>query len=166
MVVDSFRYLPRSFVPFYEQRTYDVNAPVWTPLDRPVREATFGLLTSAGVYLRDRQEPFDLERERAEPTWGDPSLRVIPADATESDVDVAHLHINTEPIRRDLDVALPLRTFRRLAEDGVIGALASEHYSVMGFQEPGLEVWVNETGPEIAARCHNADIDVLVLAPA
>ncbi len=166
MAVDSFRYLPRSFIPLYEQRTYDIDEPVWAPLTTPVTDATFALLTSAGVYLPASQEPFDLDRERAEPTWGDPGVRVIPADVTEDDIDVAHLHINTEPIRHDLDVALPLRTFRRLAEEGVIGGIASEHYSVMGYQEPGAETWITETGPEIAARCHAADIDVLVLAPA
>ena len=166
MAVDSFRYLPRSFVPLYEQRTYDIDEPVWAAPTKPISEATVGLLTSAGVYLPDSQEPFDLDRERAEPTWGDPTYRVIPRDTTESDIDVAHLHINTDPIRRDLDVALPLRTFRRLADEGVIGAVATEHYSVMGYQEAGAETWITKTGPEIAARCHAADIDVLVLAPA
>ncbi len=167
MAVDSFRYLPRSFIPLYEQRRYEgIDEPVWAPLSKPVTEATFALLTSAGVYLPASQRPFDLDRERAEPTWGDPTFRVIPADATEGDIDVAHLHINTDPIRTDLDVALPLRTFRRLADDGEIGAVAAEHYSVMGYQEPGAEVWITETGPEIAARCHAADVDVLVLAPA
>lgn len=166
MAVDSFRYLPRSFIPLYEQRTYQVTEPVWTPLDIPVEAATFALLTSAGVFLPAAQPSFDLERERAEPTWGDPSYRVIPAEVTEAEVDVAHLHINTEPIRQDLEVALPLRTFRHLADEGIIGGVASEHYSVMGYQEPGAETWITETGPEIAARCHAADIDVLVLAPA
>ena len=30
----------------------------------------------------------------------------------------------------------------------------------------GAEVWRTEVGPEIAARCHAADIDALILAPA
>jgi hypothetical protein len=36
----------------------------------------------------------------------------------------------------------------------------------MGFQEDGAEVWRTVTGPEIAARCHAAEIDELILAPA
>ena len=48
----------------------------------------------------------------------------------------------------------------------MIGSAAPEHYSVMGFQEAGAEVWRTEVGPEIAARCHAADIDALILAPA
>ena len=36
----------------------------------------------------------------------------------------------------------------------------------MGFQQEGAEVWMKETGPDIAARCHSADIDALILAPA
>ena len=36
----------------------------------------------------------------------------------------------------------------------------------MGFQAEGAEVWRTTTGPEIAARCHAAEIDALILAPA
>ncbi|MCL1601380.1 MAG: hypothetical protein M3112_07585 [Actinomycetia bacterium] len=43
---------------------------------------------------------------------------------------------------------------------------APEHFSLMGYQEGDAEVWQTVAGPEIAARCHAADIDALMLAPA
>jgi D-proline reductase (dithiol) PrdB len=165
MAVDSYLYLPRSFVPFYEARMVGGADPVWADLGKPLADANVALLSSAGIYLEEHQEPFDVERERREPTWGDPSLRVIPPDASPEDIGVAHLHYNTDLVLADPDVALPLRSLGAMEADGLIGSSAREHYSVMGYQEHGARVWAEQTGPEIAARCRDAEIDVLVLAP-
>jgi hypothetical protein len=76
--VDGFRFLPpglrvwiRSFIP-----RGDFTGPIpWTPLAKPLRQATMGLVTSAGISLKT-DPPFDMEREKREPTWGtDPSGR-------------------------------------------------------------------------------------------
>jgi hypothetical protein len=63
-------------------------------------------------------------------------------------------------------VALPINRLDELVADGRVGSAATEHFSVMGFQQDGAEVWRTATGPEIAARCHAAEIDALILAPA
>jgi len=164
MAVDSYRYLPRSFRPMYEGRRFPEQDPVWAAVG-PVEEATFGLLTSGGLYLEGWQQPFDLDRERGEPTWGDPTLRVIPDGVAQEAISAAHLHYNTDLVRQDFNVALPLRAFHTLQNAGLIGAVAAEHFSVMGFQEHGAAVWAEKTGPEIVAKCRDAEIDVLVLAP-
>jgi hypothetical protein len=70
--VDGFRFLPpglkawiRSFIP-----RGDFTGPIpWTPLAKPLRQATMGLVTSAGISLKT-DPPFDMEREKREPTWG------------------------------------------------------------------------------------------------
>ena len=64
-------------------------------------------MTSAGISMKN-DPPFDMEREMQEPTWGDPSIRFIPSTAVESDIDVNHLHINTDYIKQDINVMLPL----------------------------------------------------------
>jgi len=166
MTVDSYAFLPRAFRPMYEAAPQFDHDPVWAPFDAPLSEARIGLLSSAGIFLAGEQEPFDVERERREPTWGDPTLRVIPNGVEQSQLDATHLHINTSDLLTDMNVALPIRRLNELADAGVIGSASPEHYSVMGFQESGAEVWRTTTGPEIAARCHAADIDALILAPA
>lgn len=166
MTVDSYAFLPRAFQAMYEAAPQFEHDPVWASFDTPLHEAKIALLTSAGMFISGDQEPFDIERERLEPTWGDPSLRVIPNDVTQSQLDATHLHINTADLLADMNVALPIGRLNELAADGLIGSAAPEHYSVMGFQQEGAEVWRNEVGPEIAARCHAADIDALILAPA
>jgi len=81
MLVDSYRFLPRSFVPLYSGAgpAPGDDGPVWTPFPARLAEARIALLTSAGLYLEGEQAPFDGEREKAEPTWGDPTHRVLPA---------------------------------------------------------------------------------------
>ncbi len=166
MPVDSYKFLPRSFRAGYEQAAYVHDEPVWAPLAKPMTGATIALMTSAGIYLKDSQEPFDTEREKANPTWGDPTYRVIPRDVEQSQVGATHLHINTRDILEDFNTALPIRAFRSLADEGAIGAVAEEHYSFMGFQERGARLWQDQYGPEVAARIRAANVDALVLAPA
>lgn len=166
MPVDSYAFLPRAFRPIYEAAPHVDHEPVWAGFDKPLDQAKVALLSSAGMFLADQQEPFDVEREKREPTWGDPTLRLIPGDVTQDAIAATHLHINTADLYRDMNVALPIHRLNELADQGVIGEASAEHYSVMGYQEDGAEVWQAETGPEIAARCHAADIDALILAPA
>ena len=166
MAVDSFRYLPRSFRGEYETVTGAPNEPVWADPPEDVSRAKVALLTSAGVYLPATQAPFDLDRERSDPFWGDPTYREIPTEVTQEEIGVAHLHINTEPTLADVNVSLPIRPFTRLAADGVIGGLTDVHYSFMGYQAPGNEEWLTRFGPELAGRLRDAGADALILAPA
>ena len=97
MPVDSFKYLPRLIGAIYETTDVQKEIPIpWTPLERPISECTFGLVTSGGLYQRGVEPPFDLQRERLEPTWGDPTYRTIPKDITSVELGVSHLHINNE----------------------------------------------------------------------
>ena len=166
MPVDSYKFLPRSFRAGYEQANYVYDEPLWAPLAKPVAEATVALLTSAGIYLKESQEPFDVEREKANPTWGDPTYRVIPRGVEQSQVGAAHLHLNTRDILEDFNTSLPIRAFETLADEGAIGAVAEDHYAFMGFQERGATLWQDQYGPEVAARIREANVDALVLAPA
>src|SRR5437899_3822660 len=83
VVVDSYRFLPRSFRPLYEGRGAfpGDEHPVWTPFAKRLTDARIAILTSAGIYLKASQPAFDLDAERERPEWGDPTWRVIPASA-------------------------------------------------------------------------------------
>ena len=134
--VDGFRFMPpglaawiQTFIPDEE-----FSGPIpWTPLARPLNQATVALVTSAGISCKS-DPPFDMERERQEPTWGDPTWRSIPRESTTADIDVNHLHINTDFIRQDLNVMLPLNRMAEFETEGFIGRLAPSAYSFYGFQ--------------------------------
>ncbi len=176
-MIDSFRFLPRSFVPMYENPVPlpGEEAEVWAPLPRRLAEARIALVTSAGLYLEGEQEPFDVERERREPTWGDPTHRVLPASlagrtagstaAQAPALGMTHLHVNPDDILADPEIALPLEGLVAQVTEGRVGFAAPSHYSVMGFQEAGLAAWREETAPAIVARLTDEAVDGVILAP-
>jgi D-proline reductase (dithiol) PrdB len=121
-------------------------------------------MTSAGISFK-ADPPFDVDREKREPAWGDPSSREIPHTATEADIDVNHLHINTDYIKQDINVMLPLARFREFAKEGIIGALAPTCYSFYGFQmDPS--VLLEETMPEVISKMKAEGVEAVLLTPA
>lgn len=167
MLVDSYRFLPRSFVPMYAdaQPLADERDPVWAEFGPRLADSRLALLTSAGLHLAGEQEPFDAERERREPTWGDPTHRVLPDALTTDAIGMTHLHVNPSDVLADHNVALPTDVLHALVDDGVVGSSTPHHVSVMGYQESGLEVWRRETAPAIASLLRDDGADGVVLAP-
>src|SRR5206468_955111 len=105
------------------------------------------------------------ERERAEPTWGDPSYRVLPSSLAGATVGMTHLHVNNDDVLEDPEIALPAAGLAALVASGRAGAVADRHYSVMGYQEAGLAGWRTQTGPAIAGHLRDDRADGLILAP-
>ena len=166
-VVDGFRFLPPSLSAWIGKDIPDEpfggDIP-WTPLQKPVSETTFVLMTSAGISMKI-DPPFDVEREKREPAWGDPSSRQIPASAGEKDVDVNHLHINTDYIKQDINVMLPLKRFIEFEEEGIIGRLAPTCYSYYGFQLDPAEL-LTQTMPKVADQMQAENVEAVLLTPA
>ena len=163
MIVDSFRFLPRSFRPLYEDPSPppgETADPVWAPVTNRLAELEVTLLSSAGLYLEGEQQPFDLEGERARPEWGDPSWRPIPARGGR--LRVAHLHISEVDAEADPEICLPRAGLDELAAEGLVGRPAPTHVSTMGYQERSLEGWRREVLPQVLAL----DPKAVLLAPA
>lgn len=169
MPVDSFRFLPRLIEMFYKMTEVETSETIpWTPLNKPVRESRFGLVTSAGLYNRAKDEPFDLQRELQQPAWGDPSARAISRTVSMGDIGVSHLHLNNQPILEDPNIVLPLDRFKQLEKSGEIGGLADTHFSLMGYQgfPPDTSTWRSSTGPWITERFKHEAVDCVLLTPA
>ncbi len=126
----------------------------WTPLQRPVREATVALVTTSGVHLR-RDRPFDPD--------SDSSFRVIPRDAEPGDLAITHQAYDRRDALRDINLVFPLQRLRELAAAGVIGRLAAEHYG-FGLVDRGAKLI--GPGREVAARLQDAAVDIALLVPA
>lgn len=136
----------------------------WTPVKKKLSECTVALLSSAGIALKT-DRPFDQEGERQNPWWGDPSYRIIPADATERDVRLYHMHIDPSYAEQDLNCLFPLQRLAELAEAGEVGRVAPRHYSMMGYLlKP--EQLLMETIPAIIANLREDRVDAVVLVPA
>jgi len=168
MAVDSYKWLPGSLVNYYRALSLQKEEPLpWTPLAKPVEECRFSLVTTAGLYLKGKQPPFDLGRERQNPLWGDPTYRTIGRDVKQEEVGVAHLHINTADLEADINIALPVHRFLELEAAGEIGSLAPTSYSFMGYQgnPRNSDEWEKRYGPEVAARMKEEGVDAVLLTP-
>ena len=172
MPVDSYKWLPHSLAAWI-QKTWHVpdetSTTPFTPLSKPLSETRFALLTTGGLYLKGKQQPFDMEREGREPDWGDPTYRVISKDAKLGEIGVAHHHYNPVDIEEDFNILLPIHRFMALEALGEIGSLAPSSYSVMGYQGhpgPGWEPWQERYGPEMLAEMKSEDVEAVLLTPA
>ena len=165
--IDGFRFLPPSLRAWISSQIpkegYSGDIP-WTPFSKPTNQATFSFVTTAGISLKT-DSPFDMEREKQEPTWGDPTYRSIPRDSTEQDIDVNHLHINTDYIRQDINVMLPLSRMKELEQDGVIGKLAPTAYSFYGFQWEKTD-FLTEAIEPMSKQMKKEGVDYVILTPA
>lgn len=130
----------------------------FTRLKKPLSECRVTLLSTGGVHRR-QDPPFDL----ASP-YGDASFRVIPGNVASSDLMVSHVHYDTAMAEEDIDCIFPIDAARTLQQEGFIGELAPAHYGMMGFVPNGEEL-IRKTGPELAQRLQQDDIDAVVLVP-
>jgi D-proline reductase (dithiol) PrdB len=169
MPVDSFKYLPRIIAAFYRMTDRRPELPIpWTPVSRPLPECKFGLITSAGLYHRGVDSPFDVEREKQDPTWGDPTYRLLPASIPQAEVGASHLHLNTRDILEDFNIVLPVHRFQELVREEHIGGLAENAYSFMGYQgyPSDTTAWRETYGPQIAEKLKVEAVDCVLLTPA
>jgi D-proline reductase (dithiol) PrdB len=166
-IVDGFRFLPpslkawvRASIPEEEFKGY---IP-WKSLAKPISQSTISLVTSSGISLKS-DPPFDMEREKREPHWGDRSFRKIPRGTTSKDIDVNHLHINTSWIKKDINVMLPLERMIEFEEEGIIGRLAPTSYSFYGFQWNSTE-FLSEAIKPISESMKLEEVEAVLLTPA
>jgi hypothetical protein len=117
------------------------------------------LVTSAGVYLKDDQYPFD---------WRDPmgdySLRLFSSQTTLEQLDFAHAR-GSAARRRDAQVLLPLDHLNCMVLEGLIGEIAPMVVSCMGYQPNALRV-IKETVPLIVETAKRNKVDGAILVPA
>ncbi len=159
MPVDSFKYLPRSIAAYYQTlRVARLDPIPWTPVAKPLDQCRFALVTTAGIYDKEREGPFDAEREKREPMWGDPTYRRIGRDVAQDQIGASHLHINNRDILADVNIVLPVNRFAELEHEEVIGSLAAANYSFMGYQ-PNTSEWRARYAQEVAALLKDEAVD-------
>jgi D-proline reductase (dithiol) PrdB len=133
----------------------------WAPLRKPLARATIALLTTAGVHLRS-QPPFDMD----DPD-GDPSFRIIPADAGKDELVITHKYYDHSAADRDINVVLPLDRMREFQAEGRIGRVAPFAYGFMGHVDGRLlRPLREETAPAVARRLQEDGVDAAILTPA
>jgi hypothetical protein len=126
----------------------------WSPLQRPLREATIALVTTSGVHLRG-DRPFDLA--------SDPTFRVIPRTADAGDLAISHRAYDRTDALRDISLVFPLQRLRELEAEGVIGRVADRHY---GFGLVGRAAELVAPGQEVGRLLKRDHVDLALFVPA
>jgi D-proline reductase (dithiol) PrdB len=163
--VNSYRFLDgavKKMVRSWIRKEHSREIP-WTALRKPLSESKVAIISSAGLALKT-DKPFDQQGERKNPWWSDPSYRVLPKNATGSDVALYHMHINPDLVEQDLNTLLPLQPLQELAADGEIGSAADHHYSYMGYTlQP--KVLLQKSVPAMIRQMKQEAVDIVVLVP-
>jgi D-proline reductase (dithiol) PrdB len=128
----------------------------WSPLQRPIQEATVALVTTAGVHLRDDQ-PFVLD--------GDATFRVIPRSAEAGDLAISHRAYDRTDALHDVNLVFPLQRLRELETEGVIGRVAGRHYG-FGLVEVGHGKELAAPGREVGRLLKRDHVDLALFVPA
>ncbi len=117
-------------------------------------ERRVAIVTSAALHPRG-EAPFPA---------GSAEFRPLPASLAMRDIVMSHVSINFDRAgwSRDGNVAYPIDRLRELAEEGVIGAVAETHYSVMGSTDPRTMV---ATADAMAQAMRAEGVDAVLLCP-
>jgi D-proline reductase (dithiol) PrdB len=140
--------------------TANTNVP-WIPMKKPLNDCRIALITTGGLHLKTDQ-PFNMDDP-----LGDPTFRVIPANATQADLAITHNYYNHSDGDRDFNILLPLDRVRELAVAGHLGGVTPSHYSFMGHID-GTHVATleREILPELVRQIRTEEPDFVFLTPA
>ncbi|MBI4296559.1 MAG: selenoprotein B glycine/betaine/sarcosine/D-proline reductase [Chloroflexi bacterium] len=144
---DEQRVIGGAKLPTFESRPW-VTGP-------PLSKRRVAIISTAGLHRRDNR-PFTRQP-------GD-YYRIIPGNIEANDLLMSHVSLGFDRtgFQQDWNVAFPIDRLRELANEGVIGSVASFHYSFMGADDP-LN-W-EQQARQLAAIMKNEHIDAVLLVP-
>jgi hypothetical protein len=132
-------------------------APAGAAVD--VAQSNLLLITSAGGYIPGVHSAFDAAHD-----LGDYSIRLIDTQYAPSAYRFAHDHYDHTAVDADPQVLVPVQHLLEMQDAGMIGELAPQVVSFMGYQ-PGLGRVVDEMIPEIVQVAHDLRVDAAFLVP-
>ena len=121
---------------------------------KALKDCRIAMLTSAALHPR-AEMPF---------AAGTTEFRALPATLAAADMVMSHISINFDRngFQRDVNVVYPIDRLRELAAEGIVGAVAETHYSVMGSTDPAS---MAETADALAGKLKQERVDAVLLAP-
>jgi len=126
----------------------------WTPLKRPLAEASVAIVTTSGVHCCS-DKPFN--------THGDASFRAIPRTVTSEDLCITHERYDRRDVMRDLNLVFPLERLLELETEGIVGHVAEVHYT-FGFTHDPRELL--SAGHKVGTLFAREHVDLVIFVPA
>ncbi len=128
-------------------------------LRRPLSESRLSFVSTAGVQLRGTL-PFDTVHP-----VGDYTFRRVPSDSKLSELEIHQLKYPTLSATRDLNIIFPIERLQELAGEGVIGNLAANFFSFIGYNMDA-ERLERTLAKDIAEQVVAEGADIALLSPA
>ena len=121
---------------------------------KPLNECRVALISTAGLHRR--------EDPSFAPGAGD--YRIIPDDYDMNNLVMGHVSTNFDRsgYYQDIITSFPIDRLRELAEEGVIGSIASRHFSFMGATPPTV---MEPVARDLANVLKSDNVDAVVLVP-
>ncbi|MGY9073230.1 MAG: glycine/sarcosine/betaine reductase selenoprotein B family protein [Acidimicrobiales bacterium] len=129
--------------------------PAWAPVTKPLSESRVGLIASGGIYV-EGQTAFHFK--------DDATYRAIPSDIATESLRATHFAYDLTDARTDINVVYPIDALRAMADDGEIGELGPNGYTLMGGIYSTRRV-SEELVPALVQRCLDDELDVVLLVP-
>ena len=85
------------------------------------------LISSSGAYDTNKNNPFD-----AVNPLGDYTIRTIPTGLESDQISFSHDHYDTNPVKKDIQVLLPLNILKSMEHRNEIKKLAEHFYKLYG----------------------------------
>ncbi len=120
----------------------------------PLNRRRIAIVSTAALNLRS-----DAVYQRNET-----GFRIIPGDVDPGDVVMSHSSVNFDRtgFQQDLNVCFPLQRLHEMAKEGVIGSVASFHFTVSGAPHPAE---LEHSARAIARTMRTDGVDTVLLVP-
>ncbi|MEJ7623067.1 MAG: glycine/sarcosine/betaine reductase selenoprotein B family protein [Pyrinomonadaceae bacterium] len=128
-------------------------------LAKPLSECRLTFVSTAGVQPKG-SVPFDTVHP-----VGDYSFRRVPSDSRVADLEIHQLKYPTIGAKKDLNVIFPIERLQEIAKDGLIGELAPNFFSFIGYNMDA-EMLEPSLAENMADAVEAEGSDVALLAPA
>ena len=125
----------------------------WVPA-KPLHQSRIAMISTAGLQRRG-DRPFAVDSA---------DYRLLPGDVCAADLVMSHISTNFDRtgFQEDHNVVFPIDRLNELAADGVIGSVASIHYSFMGATPPAK---LEATARTLAGLLKQDRVDAVLLVP-
>ncbi|MEM7363580.1 MAG: glycine/sarcosine/betaine reductase selenoprotein B family protein [Pseudomonadota bacterium] len=136
-------------IPVPEFETTSFNTP------KPLNQARVAIVTTAALH-REGGDGFELGD-------GDYHFETLPRDAR--DLALGHHSVNFDRggFAADINVVYPIDRLEELAERGIIGDVANNHYTFAGNQSDTVSEIRLDSGPQCASQMLSEGVDVVLL---
>lgn len=142
----------------YPRRDLGDDAVPFAPAPRDLASVRLTLISSSGLSAPG-QPPFDDVDRLGDYTW-----RSLPSDLDLAETVLHHEHYNHASGNADRNVVFPLDRLRELRDQGVIGGLTDQQFTVMGYQ-PDWERTEDVLAPELVEQVMRQRPDAALLIP-